>query len=394
MNSEVIEKRKGFIINIAFVVLVCAVLYVGIVKALPLVMPFFIAFLIAAIINRPSNKIHNRFPKISKGLAGGVLFTLIALVLIGVLVLAGMQIAEYVKSFFKWLGANVKNLPSYLESFRGSLLKTVEHWPEGLRKSVESLIQKHMSADSIKSINVSGILTGALGGVWDVAKNIPSIALATIIAIISTYFMFGSYDNVLLFFRAQLNEKHRGLVSDVKSAFKDTIGKYAVAYLKIIVITFLELMGYLFLMKITGIYDGKYIPLIALGIALVDILPVLGTGSIVAPWAIISFIQKKFVFGVALIVMWILISIVRQYIEPKLVGKQIGLNPLVTLFGMYVGLKLFGALGMFLVPITVIILKALQDTGKIKIWNSPKILQKESGEIKKEASNPPETKEG
>ena len=124
-------------------------------------------------------------------------------------------------------------------------------------------------------------------------------------------------------------------------------------------------------MKLFKIYTGSYIPLIAAGIAIVDILPVLGTGSIVAPWAVISFFQGDIAMGIALLVMWIVISVIRQYIEPKLVGKQIGLNPVLTLTGMYVGLKVFGALGMFGVPITIIILKALQDTGKIHIWRTP-----------------------
>lgn len=371
MNISKTEQRRKFLINIFFFAIVLTIVYFAVIKALPLIMPFLIAFLIAALLNHPSNKIHNRFPKISKGLAGGVMFTIIALLIIGLLVLTGVQISTYIKSFFKWISANISNLPAYLLDFKKSCLKAISNWPDSIRNSIQDVLDKYLSGNSLKSINVTKILTGAAGGVWTFAKSIPGIAFATIIALISTYFMFGSYDNVILFFRAQLSEKNKTLASDTKAAFRDTIGKYAKAYAKIVFITFIELLVAFYIMKIAKIYTGNYIPLIALGIAIIDILPVLGTGSVVVPWSIVCFIQKDFGLGIGLLITWGAVSVIRQYIEPKLVGKQIGLNPLVTLFCMYIGLKLFGAIGMFLLPITVIILKALQDTGKIHLWKEP-----------------------
>ena len=265
----------------------------------------------------------------------------------------------------RWLTQNLKHIPAYLLGLKKEILKATENMPESVRAAVENTLNKYASTEAIKSINVSKILTGAVGGVWSFAKGVPSMLVSTLIAIIATFFMFGSYEDIKLFVRAQLSEKNRELVDDVKAAFKGT------AYGKIILITFGEIFVSLIFMKLIKIYDGNYIPLIAAGIAIVDILPVLGTGSVVAPWAAISFIQGNFGLGIGLLVMWVLISIIRQYIEPKLVGKQIGLNPILTLCGMYVGLKVFGAIGMFGLPITIIILKALQDTGKIHLWKTP-----------------------
>ncbi len=74
--------------------------------------------------------------------------------------------------------------------------------------------------------------------------------------------------------------------------------------------------------------------------------------------------------AIGLIVIYIVISIIRQYIEPKIVGDSLGVNPLVTLAGLYFGLKLFGFMGMFIVPILVMTLKAFNDTGRISLWKS------------------------
>ena len=371
MEVNKTEKRRSFLINILFFGVVAAILYFVVVKAFPLIMPFIIAFLIAAILNKPAFKIHKKFPKITKAAAGRILFLIVLIVIIAIVAFAGMSIASYTKSFVKWLTQNLKHIPAYLIGLKGEIIKATANLPESVRTAIQNALDKYASTSAIKSIDVSKILTGALGGVWSFAKGVPSILVSTIIAIIATFFMFGSFDEGVVFIKAQLSERHRNLVSDIKSAFKDTIGNYAAAYGKIILITFGEITVSLLIMKLFKIYTGSYIIPIALVIALVDILPVLGTGSIVAPWAVISFIQGNIALGIALLVMWGVISVIRQYIEPKLVGKQIGLNPILTLMGMYVGLKVFGAIGMFGLPITIIILKALQDTGKIHIWNTP-----------------------
>lgn len=371
MDSQKIEKRKSFLVNLLFFIAIAAILYVVVVKAFPIILPFLIAFFIAAILNKPAFKIHRKFPKIKKSTAGRILFLILLIIILVIIAFAGVSIASYIKSFAKWLAANFKHIPGYLLGLKEDILSATQNMPESIRTVIENTLNKYATTEAIQSIDMSKILTGAAGGVWSFAKGVPSVLVSTIIAIIATFFMFGAYDDALYFIKAQLPARGRSMLSDIKSAFKDTIGKYALAYGKIILITFGEILVSLLIMKLFHIYTGSYIPLIAAVIAIVDILPVLGTGTIVAPWSVICFVQGNIALGIGLLVMWIVISVIRQYIEPKLVGKQIGLNPILTLLGMYVGLKVFGAIGMFGIPITIIILKALQDTGKIHLWNTP-----------------------
>ncbi len=135
-------------------------------------------------------------------------------------------------------------------------------------------------------------------------------------------------------------------------------------------ITFCELAIGLTILKFIGVMNNSYTFIIAIAIAIFDILPVAGSGGILIPWALIALISGDVGQAIGLIVIYIVISIIRQYIEPKIVGDSLGVNPLVTLAGLYFGLKLFGFMGMFIVPILVMTLKAFNDTGRISLWKS------------------------
>jgi predicted PurR-regulated permease PerM len=108
--------------------------------------------------------------------------------------------------------------------------------------------------------------------------------------------------------------------------------------------------------------------LLALLIALLDILPIVGTGTVLLPWALISFITGDFASGICLLVIYAVITVIRQFIEPKIVGDQVGLHPVATLIAMIVGTRLFGAIGLFGLPISLAIIKDLNDHGKIHVF--------------------------
>ena len=138
----------------------------------------------------------------------------------------------------------------------------------------------------------------------------------------------------------------------------------AVAYGKIMLLTFFELtIG----LHILGIENAL---VIAFLIAIFDVLPVLGTGGIMLPWILISFLNNQVKTGVGLLILYLVITVIRNIIEPKIVGKQIGLHPLLMLMCMYLGARLFGFLGIFILPILILIVQNLNDTGIIHIYNS------------------------
>ena len=103
----------------------------------------------------------------------------------------------------------------------------------------------------------------------------------------------------------------------------------------------------------------KYPLLIALAIVFVDALPILGAGTIMIPWAILSALNGDLKLGVALLILWIIISVARQFLEPKIVSKRIGIHPIFTLIAMYTGFKVIGVMLMLVGPIVLIVLKSI-----------------------------------
>lgn len=150
----------------------------------------------------------------------------------------------------------------------------------------------------------------------------------------------------------------------MRDSGQDVLGKlikafvgFVKAYSILISITFILT---LVAMKILNV---QYALTLALIIALADILPVLGPGAIYVPWIIWEFISHHLAMGIALLAAYVIISAVRQFLEPKIVGDNIGLHPLVTLMSLYVGLKLGGVVGMIMGPVCVVIFIAIYRTG-------------------------------
>ena len=155
------------------------------------------------------------------------------------------------------------------------------------------------------------------------------------------------------------------MIIDVKKTLFSTVGKYLRSYSILMFTTFAELLIFFL---IFGFEPA--LPLAFL-IAIVDILPVLGVGTILIPWSLVSLLSGAPWRALILICMYIVVTIVRQVLEPKVIGDHVGMMPILTLFCIWVGLKLFGFGGMFLIPITVVIFKNLHESGKVKIWKTP-----------------------
>lgn len=127
------------------------------------------------------------------------------------------------------------------------------------------------------------------------------------------------------------------------------VGKYLRAYLLLLFLTFCELFVGFSVLRV------DYAFLLAFLVALVDILPILGVGTVLIPWAVVMFFTKNFRLGLGLLILWCAVTVVRQVIEPRIVGGTFGIHPALTLFGMYVGFRLFGILGMLLAPAALVL---------------------------------------
>ena len=147
------------------------------------------------------------------------------------------------------------------------------------------------------------------------------------------------------------------------------LGGYLKAQAILILVSFVISVIGLYIFKLVGM-NVKYPLLIALAIGFVDALPILGSGSVMVPWAVIEALNGDLKLGVVIIVLWIIMSLIRQVLEPKIVSGRIGIHPIFTLIAMYTGFKFIGVLGMLIGPIILIIIKnifaTLIDEGVVK----------------------------
>ncbi|MGB4659575.1 MAG: AI-2E family transporter, partial [Mobilitalea sp.] len=177
--------------------------------------------------------------------------------------------------------------------------------------------------------------------------------------IISSLFFAIDSDKIESYIKMKFPNKINVIVIEAK-AFAVNIGpKYVKGYFILMCVTFLELSLGLLLLKVKGSI------LLAALIAILDILPLIGTGGVVIPWIIISFINGNSSLALGLLVLYLIITIVRNILEPKIVGAQIGLHPLIMLISMFIGAKIFGFSGMIALPVGVVVLKHLYDNGKL-----------------------------
>ncbi len=376
---ETIERRRNFIINLVYYVSVLGLFYLFIKYAFWPLFPLIFAFLLAVVLQKPVDKISIKF-KIKKGIVS-VVMVLLVLGIIGLMIgLLSNKIVNEFRDFINYITIRVNDIDWIERTVRSAVGVMPDFIQKGISNSVEeflgelrSMMQEGATASGrspslkIGSFNLTSLIFPSITGVWNTAKQIPSILIAVIVMIISCCFMTADYERISNAIKGLLPEDKHFIFSRTKAALFSSLGKLAKAYAIIILVTFSEMLFGLSIMKLAGFYTSSYIFVIAVITAIVDILPVFGTGTILIPWGIYELIVKNTGLGIGLLVLYGAITVIRQIVEPKLVASQLDLPPVLTISAMYVGLQIFGVIGMFLMPITIFCLKILNDEGILKI---------------------------
>lgn len=356
-NNKV-EHRRSFIINIIYIVVVLALVYITLKYLTGVLLPFALAFAIVFVL-KPLIEFGERRLKMKWGLSSALIMTLFYCTI-------GVLITILIIQFVQWFTAIVVKIPAlYTETIYPNLMyafDAVSQKIQALDPKVSETVASVVK-DSLSSLGTSltGWSVSAVGVLSNAAQSIPGIFLATVITIIASFFIAGDYKNIRSFVLRQMSDSTASLVMEIRQNFADVIGQFLRSYVLILLVTFAELLLSLSIMRVEGAV------LISLLITIMDILPIVGTGTAVIPWAIICFIKGNIGLGIGLAVMYIVITVVRQVIEPKIVGEKVGIHPLITIIAMFVGTKLFGIWGLFGFPIACAIIKSLNDKGSIHL---------------------------
>ena len=183
------------------------------------------------------------------------------------------------------------------------------------------------------------------------SANIGYMIVSVIMGILASYFFLADRDKIIDFFEKHLPKNFMSRWELVMVSIKEAVGGYFTAQFKIMVVIYIEVFAGLMILGV------KYSFLIAFLIALLDLLPFFGTGTVMIPWAVVTIIQQDYKMAIGLLIVWAIGQAIRQLIQPKLVGDSIGLSPIPTLFLLYIGFRVGGPLGLIIaVPIGMVII--------------------------------------
>ena len=346
------ERITQFLIQFAYGAVILGLVFLGFKYVLPLLMPFLLAYLFSLLLHKPADYLSKRL-KIGRRLVAAVLVTLFYLLLAVLALLVGSELFTFARDamsrFNTVIIPSVEALTEWASRWTRRLDPNVISVLEGMENSL--LLSLRSKVAEISTRVVTGIMSG-----------VPSGFLNVLFMVIATYFI--SLDFGLLRWAVARRIKAETYEKIIAGAayLNTTLGRLARSYLLIMCITFVEqAIG----LTILGV---DYSILIAMAIAVFDIFPVVGSGTIMLPWAVSSLVTGDVKRGVGLLVMYVIITIVRQSIEPRIVGDHVGLHPLLTLMCMFVGFRVFGGVGMLGLPILVAVLNGLENDGVITLF--------------------------
>ena len=335
------QRIRSFILYTLAAVCVAGWGFFALRVLLPATLPFWLGLLIAAVL-RPVTLLFSRLLRLKRRRAAvfvtALFYTLLGLLLWLLLTLLWGQFCSIaarlpqlyktvflpaLADFFEWLSA-------LLARFAPDLSGAVQLW-----------MQSFASAAAKLSTSASSALLAAC---TDIAGKIPLWFLTVVVTIFCSGFISLDYPKVMQLLLLPIPQKLRPGLVHLKNFAATTLLRLVRAYLLLLLITFGELCLGLWLLGV-----GPFAAVAAV-IALLDLLPVIGTGSVLVPWAVLALLGGESGLGWGLIVLYLVITVARNFLEPRIVGSSIGLPPLLSLVCVYAGLRLFGVLGAVLMP--------------------------------------------
>ncbi|MGN0492746.1 MAG: sporulation integral membrane protein YtvI [Acutalibacteraceae bacterium] len=336
------EARRNFLINTLYFLTVAAGVFIFCKFLLFCLMPFLIGAVIARLAQRPASFISSK-TKIKRSTAAAGLALAIFAGAAALILFLGFKAAGAAAGLFKDINGLALELLEFFESVKGGVDSFFTSLPKELTNIAGDMYESALNR--IVS-SVTSYLSSAAG---KAAKNAPGFLLSCVVSAAAACYIAADYPSLAKFIKGVCGKRIYENAVKIKNILINSVFRLFKGYLIIMALTFAELfIGFV-------VFKIKYAPLLAALIALIDILPVLGTGTVLIPWSAGELLLGNTRAGIEIAVLYVTITVVRNFAEPKIIGKQIGINPLFTLLAMFVGIKLFGLAGIFILPIALIV---------------------------------------
>lgn len=316
-------------------------------------MPFLIAFIISLLVE-PIIKFVAKHSKFTRKTSAIIVLVIVSIVIVGLLTWGIISIISESSNLLQGLNGSIEKLYAKFQELTKSIDFNKIKLPEEFMNIVNNSSQDFLST-------VSTWIRNTLNSLLQTITSLPKVFIYIGVTIVATYFICTDK----LYILDQI-EHHlpRTWVKRLMMHLREVVsslGCYLKAEAILVLISFVITIVGLFIMRFMGL-NVRYPLLAGIAIGFVDALPILGSGTVLIPWAVISATDGDINLAISLLVLLAIISIVKQLIEPKVVSKQIGIHPIFTLIAMYTGYKVIGVMGLLLGPIILIILKNVFGT--------------------------------
>ncbi len=335
-----IEKKKIFLIHISHIFVVTALFYFAMKFCLNYILPVIIGLVVAFSVQKPALFLSKKI-KLKQSTSALICAVLVYLMLLGIsaalvfwLYLKTADITPTLPEYFKSIYNSFNAVAYKVKDFS---MRFSESASETLYTSFNSLLQGALTSIAEKfSVFVTSFAT-----------VLPKFLFGFLVAVITGCYVAKDFNKLKLFLEEALPENYiKSLLLIKKITVNNTFGILK-SYIKIALIAFAELFVLFLILGFKGAFFK------ALIISAVDLLPVLGVGTVLIPWAIFAAISSNITLCIKLVGIYLIVIVVRNMLEPKILGKQMGIHPVLTLLTVFIGLKFFGVIGMFVLPLAV-----------------------------------------
>lgn len=332
------ETKKVFLVNLTVFSIGAAAIFFAIKFLLSYFFPFVIGVILAAAVKRPARRLSGKTP-LSTG-SWSVIFVALIYLLCGILL---FFIIKLLISGTNGISAMIPNLINTAEKIIDTIGKKFGSFSTGLPPRIGEAVEKGFKEA------ISGLISKLTELITDSAAAaagiLPSFVFSAVITIVASCYTALDYEHLIRFLRELLSRETYNRLLKIRNIFTENIFKYIMGYAILSLLAFIELLIGFLIMRI------KYPLFIAAITAFIDLLPIFGTGTVLIPWAAAAFISGNSARGTGLLILYCIIFIVRYFAEPKIVGKKVGIDPLISLLAMVTGLKLGGITGLLLFPV-------------------------------------------
>lgn len=302
-----------------------------------LILPFTAAFLVALLLSPLTRRLGKKTRMSPRYLRVFLLFLLMGLLSL-LLTLALIRLFGEAKDFFLTLYGS-------LDSILASFFSVIERLKDKLKlESVNTEGLSLLFSDAFHNV-MAEISSRSASAAAHLAARLPSLLFALLLFVIALFYFSLDYDRITSYLTSLLPPRFRPTLDKLKQAFFSALGRYCKAYFLLFLITFAELFLAFVLLRV------EYAFLVALLTAVLDILPAIGIGIVLIPWALFHLISGQIGRAVALLVLYLIMTLLRQILEPHIIGAHFGLHPLASLVALYLGFRTLGVLGILLSPL-------------------------------------------